>query len=65
MILGVVDHVVMPYKLPVATNRDVINHDNVNSMILSLVIISSVSTTTGVDQSEQTLVTDDRNIALA
>jgi len=39
MIFGVVDHIVMPYKLPVATNRDVINRDNVNSMILSLVII--------------------------
>jgi len=39
IILGDVDHVVMPYKLPVATNRDVINRDKVTRMILSLVII--------------------------
>jgi len=39
IVLGVVDHVVMPYKLPTATNRDVINRDNVTRMTLSLVII--------------------------
>jgi len=39
IILGVVDHIVMPYKLPIATNRDVITRDNITGMILSLVII--------------------------
>jgi len=34
IILGVVDHVVMPHKLPIATNCSVINRDNVTRTIL-------------------------------
>jgi len=47
--------------MPISTNRDVINRDNVTRMILS----SARTTTDIIDQSEKTSVTDDRNIAVA